>query len=167
MKYGIWNGKILNKNFFKEVNITVETLIKAIKEKIKTHKDFENIKFDRRTPKEIMEILEIIEIENLYINLRVGTPFISSTISLVILLASIIPVIYEKTDNRKGKLFYNVEPNFNDFKFVGEINLNFKITLLEIIWISNYLKKKNNKKTKRRKKYEQSSYRGIDEYSYE
>lgn len=119
------------------------------------------------TAKEIGELLEIVEIESASIYLKVGTPFLISTVSLVVFLSSIIPIIYEKTDNRNGKLFYKVEPNFNKFEFVGEIQLGIKSTLLRVIWIINYLKKKSDKQRKRRRKYEQSSYRGFDEYGYE
>ena len=161
------NGKILNNKFKKRYVITTETIAHVIKEKIQTHKKLENIKIGNRTPKEIEEILEIIEIEKLNIDLQVGTPWISSTISLVIFLASIIPIIYEKTDNRNGNLKYNVQPCFNKFKLDGKIELIFKVTPLQLICIYSYLKRKNNEKKKEREKYEQSSYRGLDEYGYE
>ena len=126
-----------------------------------------NVRFKNFTFKEVGELLEVIEIESANISLKVGTPFIASTISLVVFLSSIIPIIYGKTDNRNGKLFYRIEPNFNKFEFVGEIQIDAKSTLLKVVWVRNYFKNKDNKQIKRRKKYEQSSYRGFDEYSYE
>ncbi len=157
----------MNRKFTKEIKITTDAIINAIKELTQKHKKIENIKIRKVSMKEIGEILEMIEIENLGVSLKVGTPFIPSSISLVIILSTLIPVIYEKTDNRNGNLFYNVEPNFSKFEFVGEINLNFKITVMKILMIICYLKKKNNKKIKRRSRDEQSSYRRFNEYSYE
>lgn len=111
--------------------------------------------------------MEIIEIENLDIYLKVGTPIVSSTIIMVILLSSVIPILYDKTDNKSGRLFYKIVPNFNRFELVGKINLECRVTILELIWIIRYLKKKNDKKVKRRRSNEQSSYRGFNEYGYE
>ena len=85
----------------------------------------------------------------------------------MIILSTLIPVVYGKTDNRNGNLFYNIEPIFNNFEFVGEIELTFKTTFMKIFMIIHYLKKKNSKKKKRRSRDEQSSYRRFNEYSYE
>lgn len=142
-------------------------ITKAIKDLIEKHKKPGNIRIQKISLKEIGEILEVIEIEKLDILLKVGTPFISSTIYLVIILSTLIPVIHEKTDNRNGKLFYNVKPVFNKFEFVGEINLELRLTIIKMLLIIHYLKKKNNRQIKRRSRDEQSSYRRFNEYSYE
>ena len=147
--------------------MTPDVVVNAIKEKLKEHTKLKNLKLDKVSINEITEILEIIEIEEANLFLKIGTPFLGSTICLVTFISSIIPVIFEKTDNRNGKLIYNIRPNFEDFEFTGDININFKITLLEFIWIIKFLKKKNDKQLKRRNKHDQSSYRGFDEYSYE
>ena len=163
----ILNGRFLRKNVTKEFEIIAEEIIEDIKELIIKHKRIDKIKIKELSIMEMGEILQLIEIKKLDIFLKVGSPFISSTIFLVIVLSTLIPVIYEKTDNRNGKLFYNVEPNFNKFQLAGDINLDLKITLLNIWLIICYLKKKNNKQIKRRSRYEQSSYRGFNEYGYE
>ena len=157
----------MKKEFTKEIKITTDMIIKGIKDLIKKHKKLENIKIQKLSFKEISEILEVIEIEKLDISLKVGTPFISSTIYLVIILSTLIPVIYEKTDNRNGNLHYNVEPDFNKFEFVGEISLEIRLTIIKILMIIHYLKKKNNRQIKRRSRDEQSSHRRFNEYSYE
>lgn len=153
----------MKKEFVEKNKFTLDWFAKEIK----VNQKIEDVRIGKRSIKDIIEILELIEIENMNIVLKVGTPFIPTTVFLVTLLSTLIPVIYEKTDNRNGNLNYKVEPNFNKFELSGEIKSTFKITILRVMWIINYLKKSNNKQIRRRRKYEQSSYRGVDEYSYE
>ena len=138
-----------------------------IKEKFELHEKLKDVKLFNFSMQDISQILEVIEIEKLDISLKVGTPFTSFTILSVVIISTIIPTIYQKTDNRNGKLFYKIEPNFNDFEINGKINLDFKFTIFKLMWIKNYLKKSDNKQKIRRRKYDESSYRGFDEYSYE
>lgn len=149
--------EIYKKKFEKEIEISWERLLASPKEDIKTLKLFN---------KDVTEILELIEVEKLDIVLKLGTPFIFATTFLIVLISSVIPIIYQKTNNKNGKLSYKIEPEFNNFKIDGTVKIDFKITLLKLICFIMYAKK-NNKKTRRRKNYEQSSYRGLNEYSYE
>lgn len=168
----IKNNLIIIKRIFfkkekrKEIKISSDMLINTIREKFELHEKIEDVKISKFSIKDILQILEAIEIEKMDIALKVGTPFISATILSVIALSTIIPTIYQKTDNKNGKLVYRIEPDFNDFVISGKINLDFKFTILKLIWIKNYLKKSNNKKIRRRE-YDKSSYRRFDEYSYE
>lgn len=149
-------AKIYKKKFEKEMEISLKKLLARPKEDIKILKLFN---------KDFTEILELIEIEKLDIDLKIGTPFIFATTFSTVFISSIIPIIYQKA-NKNGKLLYKIEPEFNSLKIDGNIKINFKITLLKLICFIMYAKK-NNKKTRRRKKYEQSSYRGFNEYGYE
>ena len=158
---------VFKKEKRKEIKVTVDKIVDKIKEKIKLHEKLKDVKMFNFSIKDISEILEAIEIEKVDILLKVGTPFTSFTIFSVIALSTIIPTIYQKTDNRNGNLFYKIDPSFNDFEINGKINLDFKFTILKLIWIKNYFKKSNNKQKIRRKRYDESSYRRFDEYSYE
>ena len=158
---------ILKKEKRKEIKVTVDNLIDKVIEKIELHEKLKDVKLFNFSIQDISEILEIIEIEKLDISLKVGTPFTFCTILFVTFLSSIIPTLYRKTDNRNGKLFYHIEPNFNNFEISGKINLDFKFTILKLIWIKNYLKKSDNKQKTRRRMYDKSSYRRFDEYRYE
>lgn len=158
---------ILKKEKRKEIKISLDNIICKIKEKLEFHENLKDVKFANFSIQDIMEILEVIEIEKLDIVLKVGTPFTFMTVLSVIALSSIIPTVYQKTDNRNGNLFYKIEPSFNDFEINGKVNLDFKFTVLKLIWVKNYLKKSNNKSKKRRRKHDESSYRRFDEYSYE
>lgn len=158
---------VFKKEKNKELKISFDMILNAIKEKFELHENLKDVKISKFSIEEISQILEAIEIEKLDISLKVGTPFVSTTIFSVIVLSSIIPTIYQKTDNRNGRLFYKIEPSFNDFEIRGKINVDFKFTILKLIWIKNYLKKSNNKQKIRRRKYDKSSYRRFDEYSYE
>lgn len=158
---------VLKKEKRKKLKISLEKVLDVIKEKFEFHEKLKDVKLFDFSMKDISEILEVIEIEKLDIVLKVGTPFTSFTIFSVIFLSTIIPTIYQKTDNKNGNLFYHIEPNFNDFEINGKINLDFKFTILKLIWIKNYLKKSDNRQKIRRRKYDESSYRKFDEYSYE
>lgn len=158
---------VLKKEKSKEIKISLDKIINLIEEKFKLHERLRDVKFSKFSVEDIIEILGALEIEKVDISLKVGTPFVTATIFSVVALSTIIPTIYQKTDNRNGNLFYKIEPNFNDFEIKGKINLDFKFTILKLIWIKNYLKKSNNKQKIRRRKYDESSYRGFDEYSYE
>lgn len=158
---------ILKKEKNKELEFSLDDIIDIIKEKFELHEKLKDVKLFNFSMQDISQILEVIEIEKLDISLKVGTPFTSFTILSVVIISTIIPTIYQKTDNRNGKLFYKIEPNFNDFEINGKINLDFKFTIFKLMWIKNYLKKSDNKQKIRRRKYDESSYRGFDEYSYE
>ena len=158
---------ILKKEKYKEIKVSFDKIIDTIKEKFKLHEKLNEVKMFDFSIKDISEILEVIEIEKLDILLKVGTPFVSTTVFSVVTLSTIIPIIYQKTDNRNGKICYKIEPSFNDFEIRGKINLDFKFTILKLLWIKNYLKRSNNKQKIRRRRYDKSSYRGFDEYSYE
>ncbi len=150
-------GKIFKKKIEHEIKFSLDNILYKPKEDIKILNSFN---------KDIPEILDLIEIKKLDISLKIGTPFIFATTFLTIFISSIIPIIYQKINNKNGKLSYKIEPNFKDFEISGEIKIDLNITILNIIWLIIYVQR-NNKEKRRRKKYEQSSYRGFNEYSYE
>lgn len=144
--------EIMNKKYNKFYNLKELNIYALILEKLSRNRNVKQAdmpisKVDNLII-EVRDITSFIEIDYANISFIVGTPFIALTIFSNITLSTLIPVVYQKLFMAKGRLNYKVIPEYNKFKFVGNIEGTFFITSFRILLIYIWLKKNNKEKKK-------------------
>lgn len=92
--------------------------------------------------REIHNITSIVNVDFLKMSFLISTPFVGTTVFSTVLLSSVIPIIHQNFFDGKGRLMYKVIPEYNEFKFEGDIEFSFFITSFQILLIYIWWKKK-------------------------
>ena len=137
--------EIMNKKYnkSKELNIWNSFLEKFLKQEGAKDIDVSENQVDTLI-KEIHDVASLVEIETLNASFVLGTPFIVSTIAFNVVASTLIPIAYQKLFGGSGKLIYKVIPDYNDFKFKGNVEISFFITTFQILLVYIWLKRNND-----------------------
>ena len=142
--------EIMNKQYnkSKELNIWNSYLEKFLRKEGAKDIDVSKNEVDTLF-KEMHNVASLVKVETLNASFTLGTPFVASTILSNVVASTLIPIAYQKLFEGDGKLIYEVIPDYNDFKFEGNIEISFFITSFQILLVYIWLKKKNNKNKKK------------------
>lgn len=142
--------EIMNKQYnkSKELNIWNSYLEKFLRKEGAKDIDVSKNEVDTLF-KEMHNVASLVKVETLNASFTLGTPFVASTILSNVVAYTLIPIAYQKLFEGDGKLIYEVIPDYNDFKFEGNIEISFFITSFQILLVYIWLKKKNNKNKKK------------------
>lgn len=142
--------EIMNKKYnkSKELNIYNLFLEKFLKKEGAKDIDVPKNQLDTLF-KEIRDVASLVKVETLNASFILGTPFVASTVFSNVIASTLIPIAYQKLFDGSGKLIYKVVPDYNDFKFKGNVEISFFITTFQILLVYIWLKKKNNKYKKK------------------
>lgn len=119
----------------------------------------------QRIPK-LNELKKVnVNLEEIYLDVKIGTEDVILTSAIVVILSSVIGLILGKAikDYNSAQHRYTIVPFYNN-KNLFELNLNciINVKLVHIIYVIYMFSKKRSEN-----KYERTSNRGTYDYSYE
>ena len=120
-------------------------------------------KFDKQIIKGLKELSQSIYVENLELEIELGTENAFLTAMLVAIFSSILSIVFSRIHIRERNFLYEIEPVYrNENSIKIEISGIFQIKLIHIINIIYVLNKKGGEKN-----HERTSNRRSYDYSYE
>lgn len=120
-------------------------------------------KFDKQIIKGLKELSQSIYVENLELEIELGTENAFLTAMLVAIFSSILSIVFSRIHIRERNFLYEIEPVYrNENSIKIEISGIFQIKLIHIINTIYVLNKKGG-----RKNHERTSNRRSYDYSYE
>ena len=120
-------------------------------------------KFDKQIIKGLKELSQSIYVENLELEVELGTENAFLTSILVAFFSSILAISFSRIHLKENNIVYKIEPVYrNENSIKIEISGIFQIKLIHIINTIYVLNKKGG-----RKNHERTSNRRSYDYSYE
>ena len=151
----------INKNKLKKIQQSrkMSEKIQKLERDILTNKN----KFDKQIIKGLKELSQSIYVENLELEVELGTENAFLTSILVAFFSSILAISFSRIHLKENNIVYKIEPVYrNENSIKIEISGIFQIKLIHIINIIYVLNKKGG-----RKNHERTSNRRSYDYSYE
>ena len=151
----------LNKKKVKKIqqSLKMNEKVKQLEKDILQNKN----KFDKKMVKGLKEFSKGIYVENLELEVELGTENAFLTSMLVAIFSSILSIGFSRIHVREKNIVYEIEPVYrNENSIKIEISGIFQIKLIHIINTIYVLNKKGG-----RKNHERTSNRRSYDYSYE
>ena len=151
----------INKNKLRKIQQSwkMNEKVKQLEKDILQNKD----KFDMQMIKELKEFSKGIYVDDLELEIEVGTENAFLTSMLVAFFSSILAISFSIMHVKKKNIVYEIEPVYRNENFIKiEISGIFQIKLIHIINTIYVLNKKGG-----RKNHERTSNRRSYDYSYE
>ena len=109
------------------------TLVKRKKKYIEKNKFSKFIKKKVFNKDKMLKLIKVIEIDNLNLNILVGSPFMFFTIFAVPILGTFFELVKTIPFKKIKRYYYNILPNYDEFKLRLEGEIIGKIRIIDLV----------------------------------